>query len=230
MKITFITHSTFLLETDASYILFDYFEGELPTLTPDKPVYVFASHSHGDHFSEKVFGAVAGSKNVSFILSKDIFKSRVPSEYIDKTLFVSPGKEYSLDGMTIKTLRSTDAGVAFLVNWEGKTIYHGGDLNCWVWDNEPSFQNKLMIEAYRNEMKLIKGEEIDCAFVPLDPRLEDMFYLGMRNFMDICSFKKVFPMHMWGDFSVIERYKKLYPQEAERLVGIEYEGQSFEEA
>ena len=40
-------------------------------------------------------------------------------------------------GAEIRTLRSTDEGVAFVVHYAGKTIYHAGDLNWWHWEGEP---------------------------------------------------------------------------------------------
>ncbi len=55
MKVTYIHHSSFLVETDENYFLFDYFEGELPEFKEDKPLLVFASHRHGDHFSPVIF-------------------------------------------------------------------------------------------------------------------------------------------------------------------------------
>ena len=58
MKITYIHHSSFLVETEENYFLFDYFEGKLPQLKEDKPLLVFASHRHGDHFSPVIFDLV----------------------------------------------------------------------------------------------------------------------------------------------------------------------------
>lgn len=55
MQITRIFHSGFLVETAKRYFIFDYYKGELPKLNPDKPVYVFASHGHQDHYEPKVF-------------------------------------------------------------------------------------------------------------------------------------------------------------------------------
>ena len=60
MNVTFIAHSAYLVEWDKFYTLFDYtyepdYTGELPELNPDKPLLVFASHSHEDHFDAKVF-------------------------------------------------------------------------------------------------------------------------------------------------------------------------------
>ena len=68
MQITRIFHSGFLVETAKRYFIFDYYKGELPKLNPDKPVYVFASHGHQDHYEPKVFellkqqGIVPGKK------------------------------------------------------------------------------------------------------------------------------------------------------------------------
>ena len=38
--------------------------------------------------------------------------------------------------------KSTDECVAFLIETEGKWIYHAGDLNNWVWDGEPKQRGK----------------------------------------------------------------------------------------
>lgn len=60
MTVTFIAHSAFLVEWDKFYTLFDYtyepdYTGALPELSGDKPLLVFSSHSHEDHFDAKVF-------------------------------------------------------------------------------------------------------------------------------------------------------------------------------
>ena len=42
MKITYINHSGFLVETRDCYYIFDYYKGELPNLDKEKEVIVFA--------------------------------------------------------------------------------------------------------------------------------------------------------------------------------------------
>lgn len=42
MKITYINHSGFLVETENCYYVFDYYKGELPRLDKSKEVVVFA--------------------------------------------------------------------------------------------------------------------------------------------------------------------------------------------
>ena len=41
MKITYINHSGFLIETRDCYYIFDYYKGELPYLDKEKEVIVF---------------------------------------------------------------------------------------------------------------------------------------------------------------------------------------------
>ncbi len=227
MKVTFILHSSYFVELESCCLLFDYYEGRIPET--DKPVYVFASHCHGDHFSEKVFEHCRGKETFCF-LSDDIFKSRVPEEFREHTVFVSPHRTYEGGKVRVATLESTDAGVAFLVECEGKLFYHAGDLNCWVWDGAPRWQNDAMKAKYREELRLLSGKKIDAAFVPLDPRQEADFDLGMKYFMEEADAKAVFPMHMWEDYSVVPLFKSTpgYEEYAKRVMDVSAPGQIFE--
>ena len=130
MKATFILHSGYFVELESCCLLFDYWKGDIPQ--SNKPLYVFASHHHEDHFSPEVFKEARPGRQVHFILSNDIFERRVPEELREAALFVKPHGTYELEGLRLATLKSTDEGVAFLVECEGKRIYHAGDLNCWV--------------------------------------------------------------------------------------------------
>ena len=70
MKVTFLYHSSYFVEMDTCCLLFDYYQGDIPQV--DKPLYVFASHSHGDHFSPVIFQLAQGGKEVHYLLSDDI--------------------------------------------------------------------------------------------------------------------------------------------------------------
>lgn len=50
---------------------------------------------------------------------------------------------------------------------------------------------------------------IDIAFLPLDPRQEDRFFLGFDYVMKHVKIKRANPMHCWEDFSVTERLRKM---------------------
>lgn len=209
MKITYIHHSSFCVELKNSILLFDYFQGELPKFDKDKKLYIFASHFHQDHFNKSIFEIAQNYPDVTYILSKDIKKKR--SKYVksaDQIVVVNFNEEITVDDMKIKTLESSDVGVAFLIEIEGKVIYHAGDLNWWHWEGENSpNENKYAEDKFKSGIEGIKGCDIDLAFVPLDPRQGDFYYLGFDYFMKNTNTKVAFPMHMWGDFSICQTFK-----------------------
>ena len=71
MKVTFINHSSFFVELESHCLLFDYYQGDIPQVV-DKPLYVFASHSHEDHFSPEIFQLARPGREVYYLLSDDI--------------------------------------------------------------------------------------------------------------------------------------------------------------
>ena len=234
MKITYIHHSSFMAELDHAVLLFDYFEGNIPETDKDKPLFVFASHRHGDHFSRSIFDLEGTHGTVTYVLSDDIWRRQVPEELLGRTVFMGPGEDVSLkdgdgEAMEIRAFKSTDEGVAFLVKAEGKTIYHAGDLNNWVWEGEPEADNRCMSQRFHQEMDKLSGNHIDVAFMLLDPRQEKDFCLGMDDFMRMVGADVVFPMHFWGDFEATARFKALPCAEEykDRIMEIHHKGQCF---
>ena len=194
MKVTYLYHSGFMVEEENTVLIFDYFKGELPEFDENKQVYVFASHRHYDHFKKKIYDWKEKYPNITYILSDDI-----PSKkYMDHTVFIGPNSEREIGSIKVRTLKSTDEGVAFLVYAQGKTLYHAGDLNWWHWEEEGNVYNEMMKRNYQYEISKIEGEHIDAAFVPVDPRLGDQFYYGLEWFMRHTDTEQVFPMHFWG--------------------------------
>ena len=80
MKLSYIFHSGFVLETEQSILLFDYWmdpSGVMDgVLRSEKPMYVFSSHFHEDHFTKEIFEWKKQRKDITYILSKDIYKHR----------------------------------------------------------------------------------------------------------------------------------------------------------
>ena len=226
MKITYIHHSSFLLETDTAYLLFDYFEGELPPIGKGKPLFVFASHRHADHFSVVVFSLFADYPEVSYLLSPDIPKHTVPDAALGKTHFLKTHEVYTLGDLTIETLRSTDEGVAFLLLLEGKRIYHAGDLNHWFWKGEDKGWNNQMGLNYRSEIARLPSS-LDIAFVPVDPRLEESFALGAKELLEGREIEYLFPMHFWNDFSVCKKLQASIGSRSCTVMQIGQKGQSW---
>ena len=211
-------------------MLFDYFQGELPEIPEKKPLYVFASHRHGDHFSEVIFELAKKYENTIFVLSYDIEEKRVPEPLRGRTYFLKPDEIWEHEGLKVETYRSTDEGVAFWCSADGNEIYHAGDLNHWYWDGEDEQWNKDMTAAYRSEIAKMRGRTADVAFLPLDPRQEQYFYLGIDDFVKEVHVKHIFPMHFWDQFDVGERLKALPCSEGyrDRIIEIKQEEHEYE--
>lgn len=235
MKITYIHHSSFLAELDQVLLLFDYVGGPLPELADDKALIVFVSHRHGDHFDPMIFDLAAQHPKIRFVLSDDIWQNRVPEVLACRTEFMDPGTELDLPeggGLHLIAFKSTDEGVAYMVQTEGQTIYHAGDLNNWRWNGETLAWNNNMSANYRHELEKIKAVGVvpDVAMLPLDGRQEDLFYLGLDEFMHMVGAKFILPMHFWEDYEVISRLKALdcSADYRSRIAEIQSEGQCFE--
>ena len=216
-QVWYLYHSGFAVKTRGHFLIFDYYSDSpagagrsLDTGVIDAPeikdqnVLVFSSHSHGDHFIPKIFDWQKEIKQIKYILSHDIHSSKKPADAV----MASPGREYTVDGAQISVLKSTDAGVAFLIDVDGLIIYHAGDLNWWHWEGEPENENRQMAAEYKKQIDLLKGKHIDIAFVPLDPRLEKDYLRGLDYLAKTADLGTVFPMHFGSDFSVFDWIKK----------------------
>lgn len=236
MKVTYLYHSGFAVELEKHIFVFDYMKGKLPDWDGRKEIIFFASHKHPDHFVMDIFQWFGKYENLRYVLGSDI---KLSDKYLErngvdpcvKTVITSAGKNRTLElgDVKIETLRSTDEGVAFIVCTEGKTIYHAGDLNWWHWEGEADSWNTQMEKDYKKEISLIDGRHFDVAFVPLDPRLEWAYGLGMQEFLEHTDTDHVFPMHMWDDYRIIDKYKKSDKgrQYADKVMEISRPGQEY---
>lgn len=246
MQVIFIHHSCFLIEVDDKVLIFDYFGGDrvngytftgkIPSYAPDTKIYMFASHSHRDHFDMDILRWSGQYPNIRYILSKDI---RISPHFLEKhgidpkvreqVQFVTAGKRYEVDDLVIETFASTDAGVAFYVTTNGVSFFHAGDLNDWKMEGAGDLINGKQERAYRHEIRKITDKPINLAFVPMDPRLGPYQSLGIDFFLKNTDAEFVFPMHMWQDYSAIAAYKKKISNlgMAQRVIEIERENQVF---
>ena len=247
MIITFVHHSCLVVEMKERVFVFDYFKngkvkgfeftGVLPEFDKEKPLYVFASHFHQDHFDVEILKWADKYAKIHYILSRDIKlsgryleRNGIDPSVKEKIMFVQPLKHYEIDDMEIKTLRSTDAGVAFLIHAEDKYIYHAGDLNLWKWDGAGELVNGKETRAYKHEINKLANYAIDVAFVPLDSRQKKYAVEGLSYFMEHVDAKAIFPMHMWQDYSYIQIFKSKISNGAfaRRLVDISGENEAYE--
>ncbi len=233
MRITYIGHSGFYAELEHALLLFDFYEGTLPKFPCGKTLYIFASHRHPDHFNPEIFRLAEEKEDTFFILSSDIWECRIPKELKAQAVRLKPNERRSFENIMVQTLKSTDEGVAFLVMCGGKRIYHAGDLNDWRWPGEPENWNRQMKENFDKYIEPLRNMHIDAAFVPLDPRQEDYYCLGLDYFLSLTAggnpSERIYPMHCWEDYQIIDRWLLEHPEhpERERIMHITARGQSF---
>lgn len=248
MKVTYIHHSCFVVEIEDCVFIFDYYKGELPEFGKDKRIFFFVSHSHGDHFNPKIYEYAEYNEYVTYILSDDVRKSLSFNIRVgtggQNTLFVDDNTKIfvnvdnrgvlNLSGglreMKIETLKSTDEGVAFIVEYMGKSIYFAGDLHWWTWLGSPIEDEIFHETAYKHEMSKIKGRHFDAAFAVLDPRQEERYWWGLHEFMKTADADVVFPMHFWKDYKLIDKFKQgdSSKEYQHKIMSIKHEGQVFE--
>lgn len=197
MKVYPIFHSGFFVELEKHYLLFDYYKGQIPLLDSEKPLYVFVSHNHYDHYNPQIESATQYYKSRKFIVN---------GVHDSKYIYANANEEILVDDVKITTLESTDEGVAFLVETEGKTIYHAGDLHLWYWDDDTEEERQNMYNRYMSEMKKLEGRNIDAAFVVLDSRQSDDYAMfGLNIFNKLTNTKTIFPMHYSYDENLMEK-------------------------
>lgn len=209
--VTYIEHSCFLVETAECYLLFDYYCGEvpLPALDPAKPLLLFNSHAHHDHFSKEIFALRDRYPSALFVLSADI---PVPAAVQPFTCPMLPHEHRLLQlaggrwTVSIDTLRSNDEGVAFIIRLGGLCIYHAGDLNNWWWDGD--VEDQKLADIYHEELERIRRQHFTLAFIPLDPRLKG-WWKGIEDFMHYADADAIFPMHNFGEKGLPKKFLAL---------------------
>ncbi len=233
MLVTYLGHSGFLAELEDVYLLFDYYTGRIPVLVPEKPLVVFASHAHPDHYHKKIWNLSEGHGDTYYVLSDDIpfLQDQIPGA---RVLSVAADRKYTLGvsggtDLAIETMESTDEGVAFWVTCQGQTLYHAGDLNLWLWAEEGDAWNQAMEQAFEIQLQKMKGRRADVAFLPLDPGQEAYAFAGMDAYLKTIEAKHVFPMHFWGKYKIIQAYldRNMYDPKHTSIHRIEKKGQQF---
>jgi L-ascorbate metabolism protein UlaG (beta-lactamase superfamily) len=242
MEITYIGHSGFLIEWDTCYWLFDYYKGDIPEMDIKKKIIIFSSHNHGDHFNPEIFKLNDKYNDTLYVLSSDIKMTKeycqkigVTEDILNKIISVKPSNEYEVqdknkNSIILKTLKSTDRGVAFLLQYQEKTIFHAGDLNLWIWKEESKQNNNNMTAMFHKQMNILKDIPIDIAFAPLDPRQEEWYYLGLEELLNTAKVRYVFPMHFWEKPDIIGQFKQersMYTNNA-IIMDISQNGQKWE--
>ena len=229
MRIDHLGHSGFSVETEEALLLFDYSRGELSGLdrASDKPLFVFVSHVHGDHFNPAIFSLRNTRRQVSYLLSFDLRGNAAVPPDAD-VRFLDADETYPVPGLgTVRTLASTDEGVAFLVETGKETLFHAGDLHWWDWPGEDRAWLDEQECVFKREISRLSGVRMDAAFVVLDDRLEENYDKGLSWFLSACACRYVLPMHFWKDAGVIRRFVEKHGALCEKTHILDTAGENY---
>lgn len=208
-RITYLFHSGFSVETASHYLLFDY----CPSLSRDsvitseflktkENIYVFASHSHGDHFDPAILQWSKSIPGITYVFSSDV---RFDPGNINCHV-MSAYERWTDRTIEIKTFGSTDAGISFLVQVDGLSIFHAGDLNWWRWKGETRTEQDYAERIFKEEIEKMAGQKIDIAFFPVDRRLEEYYSIGAEYFAAKLNPKLLIPMHFGRDYGATREF------------------------
>lgn len=219
IKLTYIYHDCFVVENDSDIFVFDYWKdpfterGELPffitSSAKEKTLNIFVSHHHKDHYSKHIFEWNNLFKTTRYFLSADTARScryilkpdsiyEGPKPNPEDVIILKPGERFKHGTLEVYVYSSTDIGNSYLVRSDNKTIFHAGDLNAWVWDDEELWQdNAECIKTFKAIIESIKKDftDIDYAMFPVDPRLGKETFTGARIFNGELKIKTFIPMH-----------------------------------
>lgn len=215
MKLTYIFHSGFALETQRCILVFDYWMDPAHVIdhfmSTSKHVYVFASHFHEDHFTKEIFKWKEYMPSITYILSKDILRHRRACRE-DADVWMAKGAVWEDEHLKVVATGSNDSGVSWIVRTEGKTIFHSGDLCNWYarFLADGAQEGEIYSEEFQEyinpvaEEKRFLGElkdihkitgTFDLVMFPVDGRIGNGYTLGGRQFIERFRVGMFVPMH-----------------------------------
>ena len=215
MKLTYLFHSGFAIEADTCILVFDYWMDPAKImpglLESDKPLYVLASHFHEDHFSPRIFTWKEQKADIAYVLSKDILKHRRARKE-DADAWLAKGGVWQDERIRLTATGSTDSGVSWIVEVEGRRFFHAGDLNNWYarfltddyhgglihseefgMDIDPAKEEKRYLGELK-DIRKITGH-FDVAMFPVDGRIGNGYTRGARQFIERFRVGLFVPMH-----------------------------------
>lgn len=219
MTLTYIWHDCFVFSDEKASIVFDFWkdptvkEDELPdfitSLDKSKPLYIVVSHHHKDHYTKRIFEWSKIFTNIRYVLSKDVVKycrhilnpdsiysGQKPSP--ESIIRLAHGESYEDDIVKIDAFGSTDIGNSYAITIDGKTLFHAGDLNAWIWMDESTEEEvEQAIIDYNNILETIYSSYryFDIAMFPVDSRIGSGYYTGAKIFVRKFEVAHFFPMH-----------------------------------
>lgn len=120
----------------------------------EQRVVVFVTHEHDDHYSPAIYKWQKRIPSITYVLGLQTAKAG------NRVLLVPRADTVVVDSMRIRTIRSTELGLGFLVNVDGLVIFHAGDHAQWEEKDRAAYQREI-------DWLAALGERIDIAFLPI---------------------------------------------------------------
>lgn len=199
MKIKFIGHACFYLESENFKALIDPFISSNPSTDENIQNYknlthLFITHGHDDHLGDSIYigknfkPLVISNFEICNYLSS--FKINCHPMHIGGNYKFDFGKVKmtpALHGSSINTDKGPICGGTpggFLIEIDGVKIYHAGDTGLTM------------------DMMLLKDENIDIALIPIGGNFT-MDVIDAGRAIDFIKPKKIIPMH-YNTFEIIK--------------------------
>jgi L-ascorbate metabolism protein UlaG (beta-lactamase superfamily) len=207
-------HSGVAIKIENQLLIFDYYN-DTPAggkrnlangvisqelLAQTEQVSVFVTHAHHDHFNQIIYDWEEYNQNINYFLSSDIDLGAKLTR--DNYYQLQQYQELELLEMKIETYGTTDQGLSYYVEVAGLNIFHSGDLNWWHWNKFSPEERKVEEKQFKSEVARFKDTDLDIAFVPVDPRLEEHYYLAGEYFAQTVGPQLLVPLHFSDNYYI----------------------------
>ncbi|ADV43812.1 MBL fold metallo-hydrolase [Bacteroides helcogenes] len=240
MKLDYIYHSGFAIETDGVTVIIDYYKdsseesynkGIVHDRLLERPgvIYVLCSHFHPDHFNREILSWKTARPDLRYVFSKDILKHRRASA--EDATYLNKGDIYEDENIRIEAFGSTDVGISFLIDLQGKRFFHAGDLNNWHWSEESTPQEIRKAEGdFLAEINKLQQatSSIDVTMFPVDSRIGKDYMRGAEQFVERIKTTIFAPMHFSEDYQGGNAFRQFAERKGCRFLTITHRGQRFD--
>lgn len=237
MELIYINHSGFVLSGEGFTLIMDYFRDTADGVVQKiisagensseyGKVYVLASHFHPDHFNKEVLEWKENRSDIIYIFSKDILQHRRAQK--EDAIWLKKGEFYQDNRLSVRAFGSTDVGSSFLIEVDGKKIFHAGDLNNWHWmDESTETEWKTAERNFLNELNCIYdyNQAMDVVMFPVDPRLGKEYMRGAEQFVEKIQTQIFVPMHFAPEYEKANAFRPIAEAHGVRFVEITHPGQ-----
>lgn len=236
MKLTYIYHSCYCIETDNYSIVIDYYKDTMEydgyihknILSQQKKLYVLATHSHLDHFDGEILNWRYKVDDIQYIFSKEVESLGIHKE--KDIVFLDKLEEYIDQNLLIRAYGSTDIGGSFYIEADSKRIFHAGDLNNWHWNEESTSEEiKEAEDFYASELSILANDikVLDIAMFPIDPRLGKDFMKGAEQFVESIHVKMLAPLHFNENYKLAKQFEPIAIKNNCKYFIVDKKGQSI---